>query len=118
MEGWIKVHRKFKDHWLMKTKLCRAAAWLDLLMMAAHEDHKFLFDGNVVEIQRGGIITSILKLSKRWNWSRTKTKSYLELLENENMIIKKIDTKKTLITICNYDTYQEKKTSEKHQKSN
>lgn len=51
-------------------------------------------------------ITSIRKLSKVFWWSNTKVSNFLNLLEKDNMIKHKKDTKKTIITIVNYSKYQ------------
>lgn len=74
--------------------------------MVNHEDNKVLIGNDVVPIPRGGRITSIRKLEKRWGWSNTKVKSFLDLLKKEGMIDYQSDTKKTVITVINYSIYQ------------
>ena len=46
------------------------------------------------------------KLSERWGWSRGKTKKFLNLLKDENMIEFKTDHQKTTYKIVNYNVYQ------------
>src|SRR5690554_5006679 len=43
---------------------------------------------------------------ERWGWSNTKIETYLNLLVEQGMLLVKSDTKKTVITIVNYDFYQ------------
>ena len=118
-QGWIAVDRKIFDNliWKNEEPFDRRSAWIDLLLLVNHADNKVLINGKVETVKRGQRITSILYLSQRWRWSRTKTKAFLKLLESEGMI--KLDVqakKKTIITITNYSKYQDiqnKKTSQK-----
>lgn len=106
-QGWISLYRKIEDNWLWDDKpFARGQAWIDLLILANHQDNKVFFEGQVVEMVRGSKITSLRKLSDRWGWSLTKTKKFLEELQNEKMLVYKSDSKKTIYTIVNYSVYQ------------
>jgi hypothetical protein len=115
--GFIKLHRKIQEHWIYqeKRKFSRYEAWLDLLMMANHKDNKFVFGNEMVEVKKGSFITSELKLMDRWDWGKAKLRNFLELLEKDEMIIKKSDRKKTTITICNYCIYHDYETENRPQ---
>lgn len=105
--GWISIHRKIQDNIIWNDKpFNRGAAWIDLIMLANHENTKIIFNGSMVEIKRGEKITSLRKLSERWGWSRGKTKKFLNLLKDENMIEFKTDHQKTTYKIVNYNVYQ------------
>ncbi|NLY46829.1 MAG: hypothetical protein GX053_12710 [Tissierella sp.] len=125
MSGWISIHRKIKDHWLWEDKpFSRGQAWIDILMMVNHEDRKILLGKELIEVKRGSRVTSIRQLCDRWGWSNTKVKSFLELLSKDNMLVIKSDTKKTTLTVLNYNDYQiskdienDKETSGKHQEN-
>src|SRR5690625_4197642 len=108
-KGWIKLHRRIQDHWIYQEKrqFSRYEAWIDLLMMANHKDNKSLIDGELLTIKKGQLITSIRKLCNKWDWSNTKVKNFLELLQEDEMITYKSDTKKTVINICNYNVYHD-----------
>lgn len=132
MKGYIKLHRQLQDCWLWKDEpFSRGQAWVDLLMLANHSEHKMQFNGNLITVGRGQIITSIMKLSERWKWSRNKTKHFIDVLESDGMVTTKGTTKGTTITIVNWDNFQlegstrgttegqqkdNRKTSERHQK--
>lgn len=107
--GFIKLHRKIKDHWLYeeKRKFSKFEAWIDLLMRANHKDTKVVLGNELIELKRGQFITSELKLMEAWGWGKSKTRDFLKLLENDGMIVKKSDRKKTTITICNYSVYHD-----------
>lgn len=94
MKGWISLHRRIRDHWIWQEKpFDKRSAWIDLLMMANHQENKFLLGSELIEIQRGSFVTSELKLMERWGWSKTKLRNFLKLLEEDGMLIKK-QTKK------------------------
>jgi DnaD/phage-associated family protein len=106
--GWICIHRKIQDNIIWNDKpFSRGQAWIDLIMLANHEDKKIIFNGSVIEVKRGEKITSLRKLSERWGWSITKTKKFLNLLSDEKMINYKSDSKKTVYSIVNYEIYQD-----------
>lgn len=107
-QGWIKLGRELCDHWLWQDRpFSKGQAWVDLIMMANHKDTKIHFDGKLVSVKRGSMITSVRKLSEKWGWSRHKTIDFLSVLDSDKMITKKSDTKKTVITIVNYGIYQD-----------
>lgn len=109
-QGFIQLHRQIQDHWLYqeKRKFSKFEAWVDLLFLASHKENKFLLGNELIEIKRGEFVTSELKLMERWGWGKSKTRDFLSLLENDGMIVKKSDRKKTTLTICNYSVYHDK----------
>ncbi len=117
-KGWIALHRNIREHWVYQEKrvFSKYEAWLDLLMDANHQNNKFLFDGQLIEVNRGEFITSVRQLCERWGWSNTKVNRFLEMLEHDQMLIRKSDSKKTAISIVNYDFYQRYESKETTQK--
>ena len=105
MSGWVKIHRKIRDNWIWK-KPDYLKAWLDLIFKATYADPRVLIDGEISELKKGQFITSIRKLADEWGWSKDKVLSFLRLLEKDQMIQRKSDNKRTLITIENYSFYQ------------
>ncbi|APF28655.1 DnaD domain protein [Clostridium sporogenes] len=116
-KGWISLYRSIQDHWLWQEKpFSKGQAWLDLLLSANHKENKFLLGNELLQVERGSFITSELKLMEKWGWSKSKVRNFLDLLKDDNMIIKVSDKKKTTITIVNYELYQELRTTEELQK--
>lgn len=108
-KGWISLHRKIQDCWIWEDKpYDKARAWIDLLLSANHSDKKIMSDGQVVEIQRGSVLTSILKLSDRWGWSKGKVKRFFDVLENDKMITTTRTNRWTIINVVNYGIYNDK----------
>ena len=121
-DGWISIHRQIRENWVWDDKpFDKTHAWIDLLLNANHQDNKINLGTELILVPRGSFITSELKLMDRWGWSKTKLRSFLKLLQEDNMIIKISDKKKTTVTIVNYNVYQEsenqEKTSEKLQEN-
>lgn len=115
--GYIKLHRQIQDCWIWNDEpFSKGQAWIDLLMLANHEDHKTFFNGKLVVVERGQRLTSIKALADKWGWSRHKVSDFLDLIEKDKMIEQKRDNKKTLITIVNYGIYQGTDSDEGHQK--
>jgi DNA replication protein DnaD len=86
-----------------------------MLLLANHDDNKFMLGNELVEVKCGSFITSEVKLMERWGWSKCKTRAFLDLLQKDEMIVKKTDRKKTTINIVNYSDYAVLKTTEKPQ---
>lgn len=114
-KGYIKLHRQIQDSdiWNRSEPYDMRSAWIDLLMMANHEDKTIVFDYQPVVIERGQHLTSVRKLSERWKWGKEKTLRYLRLLEQLGMIHRDSNKRRTLITIENYGKYQDAQDSDR-----
>lgn len=117
MAGWIKLHRSILNHWIYKEKrkFSKFEAWVDLILLVNHKDNTFVLGNEITECKRGMHITSKRELGLRWHWSITKVTNFLDLLEKDKMITYFSDTKKTVITIENYDLYQNESNKERTQ---
>ncbi|EUY99774.1 primosome subunit DnaD [Staphylococcus aureus M0439] len=117
MTGWISIDRSIQNHWLFKEKrtFSKFEAWIYCLMKASHSEAKVPIGNQIVTVERGQRLTSILTLSDLFNWSRFKVKTFLDLLESDGMLEVKTTSKYTLITIVNYDFYQSEQGRNQHQ---
>ena len=111
MSGWIKIHREIQKHWIAQCpeKLGR---WVDLLLLANYEDGKVLVGETLVELKRGQMVMSLSFLAERWNVSKRTVLKFLLLLEEDKMCTRCSNRKVTILTICNYDSYQMRGDSE------
>ena len=107
-DGWIRLYRKLQECWVWEDKepFDKRSAWIDLLLTANHADAKLLFNGELITVQRGQILTSVRKLSVKWKWSANKVYRFLKLLESDKMLQKESNKDRTLLTIVNYSVYQ------------
>ena len=107
MAGWIKTYRDLADHWLAQD-LQKLGWWVILLLKVNHEDKKILSGNQLIEVKRGQIIASLSYLATMWNTSKRTAERFIELLEKEHMVSRCARQKVTIITICNWDSYQGK----------
>ena len=115
MAGWVKIHRSIQEHWIWEDPV-KLKWWLDLLMMANHQENKILINGEVVTISTGERHTSEEKLATRWGVSRNTVRKFLALLEKDQMIsIKKSRQSGTTYKVLNYNVYQGFSEEKKHQ---
>ena len=108
-EGWIKLYRQIQDSdiWLYGNEpFDMRSAWIDLLLLANHEDKSVIFDYKRIIVKRGQILTSVRELGNRWKWSKNRTLKYLRLLEQLQMVIKDSTNRRTLLTLVKYDDFQ------------
>jgi hypothetical protein len=116
LDGWIKLHRQIQEHWLWQSKkpFDKRSAWIDLLLLANHEDNKVLLGNELITIKRGEHVTSERKLAERWGWSKTKVRRFLKILENDSMIlVQKPNQKRTSIKLLHYSDYQDRENQKK-----
>ena len=114
-KGYIKVYRDIRDHWIWNDRpFSLQSAWIDLLLLANHEQKTILFNDAVITVEKGQHMTSLMILSERWGWSRGKTKRFLDKLESEHMITTKRNGNGTLLTIVKYGVYQDSKNSKRN----
>lgn len=80
---------------------CPGYAWLDLVSMARYEDGGGL--------KRGQLYGSARTLASRWNWSRSKASRWLSTQRDAKRVTTETQAgrKASVITICNYDSYQQ-----------
>ena len=107
-QGWVSIHRSVLDNFVWFDKpFNMGAAWIDLILMANHEDNKFPVNGNLIVVKRGQTYTSCRSLAERWGWSLGKVKRFIDLLEREKMVNTERTKNGTLLTLVKYDNFQD-----------
>lgn len=104
--GWIQLHRNLLDwEWYSDIKVTRV--FLHCLLKANHADKKW----QGIVINRGSFITSISKLSEETGLTPQNVRTCIKKLKSTGEICSKSTNKMTILSICNYDTYQDSKNS-------
>ena len=103
--GWIKLHRQLKDHWLWKSEK-RLKWWIDVLLTVNHSETKVMVNGHLIECQKGQSIRSLNTWAKDWNVSKKAVRDYFKLLERDSIISLESVHFTTRITVCKYEDYQ------------
>jgi hypothetical protein len=120
-QGFIALSRGLPDHPIvgLKGKFKPSEAWLWLLLEAAWKPRRVGFQAGrhhgTISLERGQLSHSLRFIASKWGWSVKRTTTFLVALETDHMITTQTDTGQTLITICNYSTYQAAASSEETQ---
>lgn len=106
--GWAAIHRSLLEHPLWTSEpFTKGQAWVDLIMLANHKPTKIMIKNQVVNLERGQLAWSEVNLAKRWKWSRGKIRRFLKTLKTEQMTVQQTVQVTTIITICNYSSFQD-----------
>jgi len=117
--GWIKIYRSIRKHWLWDDEK-KFKAWVTILLEVNHEPNKALIDGNIISCDRGQKLYSIKTWAKLFGngWTRQKVRTFFNLLEKDSMIVIKGTSKTTILTVCNYNSYQDRQPSNNQRLTN
>jgi hypothetical protein len=99
--GWIKLYRKFLT-WEWYTTPNMVHIFIYLLLSANHEKGKW----KGIEVERGQLVTGLLSIKKNTGVSVQSTRTCLERLKSTGEITIKSTNKYSIITVCNYESYQ------------
>ena len=105
MSGYVKINRSVLEHWIFKDAW-KFRCWIDLISLANYSEQKVEIGGMLFTCKRGESLRSLETLAQRWGCDKSKARRFLQLLQKDNMIVLKNETKTTRITICKYDDYQ------------
>ena len=106
MSGYTLSYRDKWTHPVFRN-LLEAGIWSWMCDTAAWKKTKIRFNGNIVDLERGQLATSIRFMSKGFNIGEQATRRFLENLEKEGLINTLPTHYGTIITICNYSKYQD-----------
>ena len=101
MDGWIKIHRKITD-WEWYTDVNTTRLFIHLLLTASNKERQW--KGKT--LQPGVIITTRTDLARETNLSEQQVRTALDKLCSTGEINRQATNKFTIITICNYESYQ------------
>jgi hypothetical protein len=103
MEGWIKLYRKFeKWEWFNISEMVHL--FIYLLISANKEPGEW----RGVKIMRGQLLTGLSSLNKHTGISYQTLRTCLKRLEKTKEINIQATNQYSIITICNYEEYQQK----------
>lgn len=114
--GWIKIHRNITENPMYFSEpFTRMQAWIDLLLVANYRDSVIYVRGNKVDVKRGQIAKSQDFFATRWKWSRGKVIRFLDELQRCGQIVQQKSNVITLISVVNYEYYQQDGTTDEPQ---
>lgn len=114
--GWIKIHRNITENPMYFSEpFTRMQAWIDLLLVTNYRDSVIYVRGNKVIVKRGQIAKSQDFFATRWKWSRGKVIRFLDELQKCGQIVQQKSNIITLISVVNYENYQQDSTTDEPQ---
>lgn len=112
---WIAVCVDTFDHEMFSGEpFSRRDAWLWLIANAAWKDRRVNHKGKMIEMKRGQVLAGRSFLAETWGWSEKQVRNFLGQCMAESMIEKGQSNGHwaNVVTICNYDAYQNSSESE------
>ncbi|MCP4763805.1 MAG: hypothetical protein GY870_18685 [archaeon] len=105
MDGWIKLHRcSFKKGWLKNHNMW--IFWTYCLMKANHKKTEIIFNGQDIKLNPGQFIFGIKKACEEINLTPQKVRTVLKNLKKMENITIETTNKYSIISIMNWDRYQ------------
>lgn len=108
MTGWIKIHRVLLD-WEWYTDPNTMRLFIHLLLNANNEPKKW----KGIDLKPGELVIGRVQLAKDLKLSERKIRTSMERLKSTKEIAIKSTNKYSIVTICNWGSYQEMKTKQR-----
>ena len=103
--GWVKIHRR-----IYRSARCHdpdwVTVWLYILLNARHEPGKAIFDGEVVQLAPGQLITGRYAIASATGVNPSKVKRLIQVLKTDLQIDQRAGVKGSIITVLNWAAYQ------------
>lgn len=109
-EGWVKIHRELFGHpiWINSTPEQKVIL-VTLICMANHEPSRWEWNGQIFEVGRGQMVTSLESIAEKCGngVSVRNVRTALQRFEKLEFLTNKSTNRGRLITICNYCKWQD-----------
>lgn len=109
MNGWIKLHRKVFENPTVTRSPEHMAVWMYLLCHATPQPYRAIFNGKEIELKAGQLITGRDSIAGSFDTKLDghKVQRILKCFENAHQIAQQTSNKNRLITVLNWEAYQE-----------
>ena len=101
-DRWIKIYDRILE-WEWWSNALMVKAWVFILVSANSRQKRW----QGMTIERGQFVTSQSKMARELDCNRKTVRKILDRLISAGQITATVDNSKTIITVCNYDNYQE-----------
>lgn len=113
MKGYVSLHREIMEHWIWEDPV-KLKRWLTILMNVNHAPKKFPVGNELFTCNPGQSFRSIQQWTDLFICSKPTTIKFFKMLENDGMILTEIlgngNRRKHLLTVVNWEKYQQKET--------
>jgi hypothetical protein len=108
MKGFILLNRSVINHPLVGVRNpAYFVAWCWMLFQARFADGFITINTHKISIKRGQFSHSVSYISKAVGMTQWQVRSFIEKLENHQMVETENHKGQNIISICNYDQYQD-----------
>ncbi len=107
MEGWISTYRKILENPIVCKDSDYFAVWMYLLLNATHKESPAIFNKNKIILKKGQLITGRKVIAEKFNISESKVQRILKIFEIEQQIEQQTCSQNRLISIINWNEYQQ-----------
>lgn len=104
-EGFVKVSRRLLDNGIMGNGPA-FQLFMFFLLSAAYQPHKHVVRGQVFELEPGQLVFSRAEAAAKLNLGEQQIRTALQLLKNLEIVTSSPTSKGTIISIINWDRYQ------------
>lgn len=118
MEGWVKWHRKVLDNPIIMKDKDYFAIWGYLLLKATHKKYDTIFKGKRITLKPGQLIVGRKSIAQILKIDESKVQRILKTFENEQQIEQQTTSQNRLISIVNWNEYQESEQQNEQQVNN
>jgi hypothetical protein len=110
--GYVLLARKLaaRDGWPVQLRAEHFKFMVLLLLRARWRDGDYLApDGNVIKIKRGQYAAPVRRMAEEFRLSYANCRSAVTILESAGFLTHEVTHGVTVITVCNYERYQDVK---------
>ena len=107
MEGWISTYRKILENPIVCKDSDYFAVWMYLLLNATHKESPAIFNKKKIILKKGQLITGRKTIAEKFDISESKVQRILKTFEIEQQIKQQTCSRNRLISIINWNEYQQ-----------
>lgn len=107
MEGWISTYRKILENPIVCKDSDYFAVWMYLLLNATHKESPSIFNKKKIILKKGQLITGRKTIAEKFDISESKVQRILKTFEIEQQIEQQTCSRNRLISIINWNEYQQ-----------
>lgn len=112
--SWYRMERGWKDHaFFSKEPYSERDAWQWMIEEAHWKPGVVSVLGKPISLKRGQFTASVRFMAEKFQWSKDRVKRFLKRCVSWGMIECETATGQSLVTICNYEKYQDGKDAPK-----
>lgn len=107
MQGWFKFYPKTLENPIIMKDGEHLAVWTYLLMKASHKEFDIVFGNERMTIKPGQVVTGRRQIASDLKFDENKVYRILVSFKNAQQIEQRTDRQKSVITILNWELYQD-----------